>query len=87
MMRGALLVLTAVTLVAAATDAAPAAPRGVFSGVVILNSSMPAGNATRRRFAGFMSRFSSGARKRHATQAKPRGQIRSQMMFTVGHLN
>jgi len=45
MMRGALLILSAVALVAA-TDAAPAAPRGNFSGVVILNSSMPGGNAS-----------------------------------------
>ena len=86
MMRGALLILSAVALVAA-TDAAPAAPRGNLSGVVILNSSMPAGNATRRHFSGFMSRFSTGARMRHATQTKPRGQIRGQLMFTVGHLN
>ena len=86
MMRGVLFVLSAVALVAA-TDAASAAPRGNFSGVVILNSSMPAGNATRRHFSGFVSRFSAGARMRHATQAKSRGQIRAQLMFTVGHLN
>src|SRR5262249_54793143 len=83
MMRGVLLILSAVALVAA-TDAAPAAPRG---GVVIVNGYISAGNATRRHFSGFVSRFSAGTVMRHATQAKPGGQIRSQMMFSVGHLN
>ena len=86
MMRGVLLVLSAVAVVAA-TDAAPAAPRGNLSGVVILNGNIPAGHATRRHFSGFVSRFSAGAVMRHATQAKPHGQVRSQMMFTVGHIN
>jgi len=83
MMRGAHLVLSAAVALVAATDAAPAAPRGQLSGGVILNGNIPAGNATRRHFSGFVSRFSTGA----ATQAKPRGQVRSQMMFSMGHIN
>ena len=86
MMRGVLLILSAVALVAA-TDAAPAAPRGKLSGVVILSSNIPAGNATRRHFSGFVSRFSTGTAMRHSTQAKPHSQIRSQLMFSVGHIN
>ena len=60
MMRSLPLILSAAAMVAA-TDAAPAAPRGGPNQV----RNLP--------FA--------------QTQAKPRGQVRAQLMFTVGSLN
>lgn len=82
MVRNLLLILAAVALVAS-TDAAPAAPRGRPSGMVILNSNISAGTVHSMPNRPFITSRRAFA---HA-QAKPRGQVRAQLMFTVGHIN
>jgi hypothetical protein len=75
MMRSLLLILAAATVVAA-IDAASAAPRGRLNSVVIPNNSVqpkPSGPALTSRHA--------------PAQAQPKGQVRSQMMYSVGHIN